>query len=274
MNAVVELNGVKGTPLRFAAEAVKDNADDAHDLVRLLVSKGATLAEDEKGKWQAFVDGDTGTSLFWAARAARHFPRLTSDGGRGWGIRRARRRCMHLLPLLSAGMKLADDETAEFQKDVDAVHEKWSVPIHKRDADFQMQSMANETVECPICMDEISRSSEFVESDLCYHFMCIKCYASRSLKWTWHERPSRAASLLAPPPRLDAPAELKGAKRVGVAKLRHAAESSSAAAMQLLAAVMQRNEVGAGSSASQLTQSEFAFSKSQRVPLRRVAAQA
>jgi hypothetical protein len=70
--------------------------------------------------------------------------------------------------------------------------------------------------------------------------------ASMSLKWTWHERPSGAASLLAPPQRLDAPAELKGAKRVGGAKLRHAAESSSAAAMQLLAAVMQRNEVGAG----------------------------
>jgi len=77
--------------------------------------------------------------------------------------------------------------------------------------------------------------------------------ATMSLKWTWHERASGAAqlldapaSLLAHPQRLNAPAEFKGAKRVGVAKLRYAAESSSAAAMQLLAAVMQRNEVGAG----------------------------
>jgi hypothetical protein len=96
--------------------------------------------------------------------------------------------------------------------------------------------------------------------------------ASMTFKWTWHERLSGAASLqragsgsfgggggavdddddvlLAPPPRLDAPAELKGAKRVGVAKLRRRgtnAESSSSPATQLLAAVMQRNEVGAGS---------------------------
>jgi hypothetical protein len=63
--------------------------------------------------------------------------------------------------------------------------------------------------------------------------------------WTWQERASGATQLLDAPASLLAPAELKGAKRVGVAKLRRR-EFSSAAAMQLLAAVMQRNEVGAG----------------------------
>ena len=44
--------------------------------------------------------------------------------------------------LISRGERLADDELEEYQPYVDAVHERWSVPKHKRDEDFQLQSMS------------------------------------------------------------------------------------------------------------------------------------
>jgi hypothetical protein len=144
-----------------------------------LVSKGAALAEDEKAEWQVFVEG--GTALCCAARAVRD----DADGA-----------AENMLALLSAGETLADNETEEYQKHVDAVHEKWSVPVHKRDKDFQMESMAKETVECPICMEHISRSAEFVESRLCFHVVCIRCYAGNML--AENQRCARCACIKCP----------------------------------------------------------------------------
>ena len=142
---------------------------------------GATLAEDEKAEWQAFIEGGMGTPLRWAASQIRD----DADGA-----------AERMLVLLSNGENLADDELAEYQKHVDTIHEKWSVPRHKRDEDFQLQSMAKETVECPICMEEISRSAEFVESRLCFHVVCIRCYASNML--TENQSCARCACIKCP----------------------------------------------------------------------------
>ena len=56
INGVGTIDDFKYTPLRLAAEAVQQNKDDAHDLVRLLLSHGAALAEDEKEEGRRHVD--------------------------------------------------------------------------------------------------------------------------------------------------------------------------------------------------------------------------
>ena len=50
VNAVGKLGDNECTPLCWAAQAVKDDHDDARALVRLLLSNGATLAAKEKAE--------------------------------------------------------------------------------------------------------------------------------------------------------------------------------------------------------------------------------
>jgi len=49
-----------GTPLRWAAEAVRDGAAGGTELAILLSSAGASLAESEKEEFQGIIDGVTG----------------------------------------------------------------------------------------------------------------------------------------------------------------------------------------------------------------------
>jgi hypothetical protein len=115
------------TPLWWAMKAVADNRDDARDLARLLLAKGARLADDDDE--QGIVEGGVGTQLCIAARAVRDGMGCDMVGARDAMCR-----------LLAQGEELAEDEVNEYQKYVDSAHEKWSVPTHKRDEDFRLQS--------------------------------------------------------------------------------------------------------------------------------------
>jgi|AntAceMinimDraft_5_1070358.scaffolds.fasta_scaffold04614_6 ankyrin repeat protein len=56
-------DGTEGTPLMWAAKAMRDNrADDVKDLVRFLSSNRANLADGEKDEWQGIIDGVMGVS--------------------------------------------------------------------------------------------------------------------------------------------------------------------------------------------------------------------
>jgi len=102
------------------------------------------------------------TPLVWAARAVKE----NKAGARNM-----------MQFMLSRGAKLADAEVNDWQQYVDSLHAKWSVPAHKRFEDFQLRGMRDEAVECSVCLETISRYTEFVESRLCFHFVCVKCYA-------------------------------------------------------------------------------------------------
>ena len=60
VKVVSKRKGYEGTPLRWAAAAVRADKPGAPDLVKLLRSAGATLAKFEKVEFQSFIDGGMG----------------------------------------------------------------------------------------------------------------------------------------------------------------------------------------------------------------------
>ena len=62
--------------------------------------------------------------------------------------------------LVANGAQLAEGEIDKWYRHVDKVHVKWSVPRHKQLDYFQSQVLKSETVECPVCMEKISRYAE------------------------------------------------------------------------------------------------------------------
>jgi hypothetical protein len=165
----------ESSPLWLTAMAVLGGTAGGLELATLLVETGADV--NAAGE----CEGEKGTPLRSAAAAVE----ANTDDAHEL-----------LRLLLSKGATLADDKLAEHQKHVDTIHEKCSVPVHKRYKDFQMEAMAKETVECPICMEAISRSAEFVESRLCFHVVCIRCYASNML--TENQSCARCACIKCP----------------------------------------------------------------------------
>ena len=173
MDAIRLLGGVdikvtkgedSGTPLWWAVSALCAGEEGALGLATSLISNGADVNVAGRD-----ASGDDTTPLMWAALALR-------DGKDG----------AHNLAcsLLVSGAQLADGEIDEWQQHLDGSstgHARWSVPRHKQLKDFQNLSIVHGAVECPVCMDNISRYTDFVESRLCFHFLCVKCYVRNLL---------------------------------------------------------------------------------------------
>lgn len=167
-------DGKVSTPLSWLVRAARDRRDDAiNSLVRLLLTVGAELApgEEENTELQSVIDAVTHSPLCTAALELRDdIPGATE----------------RLCRLLCAGARLKENEVAEYQKYVDALHSQWSVPAHKRDRDFSHEVAVSQSVECPVCMETMEEKIDFVESRLCFHVVCLQCYAR-----TWLMRDQR-----------------------------------------------------------------------------------